>query len=105
MRRLFWLVTGVTVGVLAVRKLQNTAQRWSASNIGRTAADAVRDLSGWAAAFAADVRQGMREQEAVLREAAGLDSGPVSAPREQALSRPSLPTAQPPAPQTHSKQS
>jgi chromosome condensin MukBEF MukE localization factor len=73
MRRLFWLAMGVTIGALLVRKLTQLAKRLTprgmADGLGAglvELADAIRD-------FAADVRAAMREREAELRAATGLD--------------------------------
>ena len=73
MRRLFWLAMGITIGALLVRKLTQLAQkltpRGMATGLGAglvELADAIRD-------FAADVRAAMREREAELRAATGLD--------------------------------
>jgi hypothetical protein len=73
MRRLFWLVMGVTIGALIVRKLSKAAERLTprgmADGIGaglRELADAIRD-------FNEDVRAAMREREAELRAGTGLD--------------------------------
>jgi hypothetical protein len=79
MRRLFWLAMGATIGALVVRKLTQLAQkltpRGMATGLGAglvELADAIRD-------FAADVRAAMREREAELRAATGLDgsTGPT----------------------------
>lgn len=73
MRRLFWLVMGVTIGALVVRKLSRVAEKLTpqgmASGIGQGLADlaeAIRD-------FGEDVRDAMRDREAELRENTGLD--------------------------------
>jgi uncharacterized protein DUF6167 len=73
MKRLFWLALGVTVGVLAMRKLTRMAEkltpRGMATGIGAglsELADALRD-------FTADVRDAMSEREAQLRQSTGLD--------------------------------
>jgi hypothetical protein len=73
MKRLFWLALGVTVGVLAMRKLTRAAEkltpRGMANGIGAglgELADAIRD-------FTADVRDAMSEREAQLRQDTGLD--------------------------------
>ena len=81
MRRLFWLVAGVTLGVLLFRKLQQTAEKFSATNVGNNLGSALAQLAEQAGEFLADVRQSMREQEDRLREGAGLDAEPAEAPR------------------------
>ena len=79
MRRLFWLVAGITLGVLAFRKLQQTAEKFSATNVGTSLGGALAHLAEQAGDFLADVRLSMREQEDRLREGAGLDSEPDTA--------------------------
>ncbi len=79
MRRLFWLVAGITVGVLAFRKLQQTAEKFTATNVGSSLGSALAQLAEQAGEFLADVRASMREQEDRLREGAGLDSEPPAA--------------------------
>lgn len=73
MRRLFWLVMGVTIGALVVRKLSKAAERLTprgmAQGIGaglHELADAIRD-------FSEDVRDAMHEREVQLRADTGLD--------------------------------
>ena len=84
MRRLFWLVAGVTLGVLAFRKLQQTAERFSATNVGNSLGSALAQLAEQAGEFLADVRESMREQEDRLREGAGLDSDAPAVPERRA---------------------
>lgn len=79
MRRLFWLVAGITVGVLAFRKLQQTAEKFTATNVGSSLGAALTQLAEQAGEFLADVRASMHEQEDRLREGAGLDSEPAVA--------------------------
>lgn len=73
-RRLFYIALGATAGVLLVRKLTQTAERLAPQNaipgaLGNLA-DAIRQ-------FGEDVREGMAEREAELREGLGLDSDEV----------------------------
>ena len=82
MRRLFWLVAGVTLGVLLFRKLQQTADRFSATSVGSSLGGALTQLAQQAGEFLADVRASMREQEDRLREGAGLDAEPVVPERQ-----------------------
>jgi hypothetical protein len=79
MRRLFWLVAGITVGVLVFRKLQQTAEKLTATSVGNSLGSALSQLADQAGEFLADVRLSMREQEDRLREGAGLDSEPAAA--------------------------
>lgn len=69
MKRMFWLALGVTVGVLVMRKLSNTAQQLSPRGLSQSLqglAEAVRD-------FADEVREGMSAREGELAEGAGID--------------------------------
>ena len=73
-RRLFYIALGATAGVLLVRKLTQTAERLAPQNalpgaLGNLA-DAIRQ-------FGEDVREGMAEREAELRDGLGLDSDEV----------------------------
>jgi hypothetical protein len=77
-RRLFWLVMGVTIGALVVRKLSRAADRLTPSGMARSASGALSELSEAMRDFAVDVRAAMREREDALRDGAGLD-GPDSA--------------------------
>ena len=69
MKRLFWLVLGAVLGIVAFRKLTSKAAAFSpagiASSIG-SLAESVRD-------FADDIRDAMSQREHELREGTGLD--------------------------------
>ena len=84
MRRLFWVAVGAAAGVYAVRKVQKTLHAytrpaWPSGPGARRRA---------CAAFADEVRAGMAEREAELREALGMDDRP----RRAAHDRPRPPT-------------
>ena len=69
MRRLFWVAVGATAGVYAVRKVQKTMHAYSPSGMVEKA-----EGLGWSVrAFAHEVRAGMAEREAELREALGME--------------------------------
>jgi hypothetical protein len=68
-RRLFWLALGATAGVLVVRKVSRTAQAYTPAGL----AHAVSGLGDSVRHFADQVRQGMVEREAQLRDALGLE--------------------------------
>jgi hypothetical protein len=76
MRRLFWLTVGAGLGAWGLHKAQVKAQRIARSmtpqNIAIRTSDRVR-------LFAEDVRTGMAEREAQLREAIAADLGVDSA--------------------------
>jgi hypothetical protein len=73
MRRIFWLAMGVTIGVLAVRKLSRAAEKVTPAGLARSLTDALNNLADAIGTFAADVRQSMQEREAELRAGTGLD--------------------------------
>lgn len=68
MRRVFWVAVGAAAGVYAVRKVQKTLHAYSASGL----ADRATGIGGAVRAFADDVRDGMAQREAELREALGM---------------------------------
>jgi hypothetical protein len=72
-RRLFWLVMGVTIGALVVRKLARAAESLSPRGLAASAAASLGELADAVREFAADVREGMAEREAELVEGTGLD--------------------------------
>jgi chromosome condensin MukBEF MukE localization factor len=64
-KRIFWLLFGIVLGVYAVTRLKSRAKALSPAGVDKLA-DAVRD-------FGEEVRAGMDQREAELREALGLD--------------------------------
>jgi hypothetical protein len=76
-RRLFWTALGAAAGVLIVRRVSQTAQRFSPEGVaGSLAGSLTGALGGLTEAvrdFAADVREGMAEREHELRAGLGLD--------------------------------
>ena len=70
MRRLFWVAVGAAAGVYAVRKVQQTLRAYSPSGL----ADRAGGVGASITAFAAEVRAGMADREAELREALGMDT-------------------------------
>jgi hypothetical protein len=81
MKRLFWLAMGITIGALVVRKMSQLAQKLTPSGMANGLAGALSELADALREFTADVRTAMREREAELREATGLDgsTGPEPA--------------------------
>jgi hypothetical protein len=69
MRRLFWVAVGAAAGVYAVRKVQKTMHAYSPSGLADRATGAGASLR----AFADEVRDGMAQREAELREALGME--------------------------------
>jgi chromosome condensin MukBEF MukE localization factor len=73
MRRLFWLVMGITIGALIVRKVSRAAARLTPSAMADGLAASMRELAESIREFTTDVRAAMTEREAQLRAATGLD--------------------------------
>ncbi len=72
MKKIFWLGIGITVGVLATRKIAAARGAIGPDGLNRAvgrASDAVHD-------FADALRQNMGEREADLRLALGIDQEP-----------------------------
>ena len=90
MRRLFWLTLGATAGVLVVRKITKTAHAFTPAGL----ADSAGGIGDSIRYFADQVRAGMVEREAELRDALGLDGdGHDLSPEEAAdlIERPASP--------------
>ena len=73
MKRLFWLVMGITIGALIVRKLSAAAARLTPRGVAGGLSQSLGELADSVRSFAADVRSAMSEREAELREGVGLD--------------------------------
>ena len=71
LRRLFWLLIGMAVGVGAsfwvMRFIRETAARYSPERMSADVADAVKGLGADLRAALAEGRDAMREREAELR--------------------------------------
>jgi hypothetical protein len=80
MRKLILLGIGLALGALIFRRLSRAAGTVSPKALAESASAAIAQLSSAAQAFAADVREGMTEHEATLREAAELDGGHLGRP-------------------------
>ena len=90
MRRLFWLTLGATAGVLVVRKITKTAHAFTPAGL----ADSAGGIGDSIRYFADQVRAGMVEREAELRDALGIDAdGHDLSPEEAAdlIERPAGP--------------
>jgi hypothetical protein len=84
-RRLFWLVMGITIGALLVRKLTKLAAALTPSGMAQNLSASLGDLAESIREFAGDVRDAMAERESELREGVGFDgtlgsSGTAGAP-------------------------
>ncbi len=80
MRRLFWIGLGATVGVLAVRKVQQTADSLSPSGVAGSLRSGLADLTSAVREFTDEVQVAMLERETDLRQALGLDDDGVAQP-------------------------
>jgi chromosome condensin MukBEF MukE localization factor len=95
MRRLFWLVMGVTIGVLVVRKLSQAAERLTPGSVLGNLADGLRDLAEAIGDFGADVRAAAAERESELRTGTGLDAPLPSRDGRALPGRPAAPAPRP----------
>ena len=73
MKRVFYVALGATVGVLVVRKLTKTAEKFTPAGISTSLTEALGGLGDAIAGFGAEVRAGMAEREEDLRAQLGLD--------------------------------
>jgi hypothetical protein len=69
MRRLFWLGMGIAAGALAVRAVSRRVQAFTPSGMAGTVRDSASGLLDEVRTFVEDVRIGMAEREAEIREA------------------------------------
>jgi hypothetical protein len=93
-RRLFWLTLGATAGVLVVRKITKTAHAFTPAGL----ADSAGGIGDSIRYFADQVRAGMVEREAELRDALGIDAGGHDLSPEEAadlIERPAGPRRRP----------
>lgn len=70
-KRLIWVGIGVTIGIIAVRKITAAKENFGPEGLNRK----VDSLTGSIAGFADALREGMTEREADLRIALGIDTG------------------------------
>ena len=68
-KQLFWLGAGIAVGVLVVRKVNQTVQAYSPSNLAGSARESAVGLLDTVRDFVADVRDGMTQREAEIEAA------------------------------------
>jgi hypothetical protein len=72
-RRLFYITLGAVAGVLVVRKLTTTAQRFTPAGVQQSMAGALGGLGDAIRDFGEAIREGMAEREDELRVTLGLD--------------------------------
>lgn len=70
MKRIFWLIVGIAVGVYAVTRLKKRAQVLAPESLQESAAK----LAAAIRHFGDQVREGMAERETELRDALGIDT-------------------------------
>ena len=83
MRKLIGIAVGVVLAALValvVRRLSRPGAKLTPKGVAESVSAAVAELSAAAQAFATDVRQGMAEHAATLREAAELAGGHLGRP-------------------------
>ncbi|MFG1911130.1 DUF6167 family protein [Kribbella sp. NPDC048928] len=70
MKRIFWLIIGIAVGVYAVTRLKKKAQVLAPESVQESAAK----LAAAVRHFGDQVREGMAERETELRDALGIEN-------------------------------
>ncbi|WP_405059872.1 DUF6167 family protein [Kribbella sp. NBC_01505] len=70
MKRILWLIIGIAVGVYAVTRLKKRAQVLAPEAVQESAAK----LAAAVRHFGDQVREGMAEREAELKDALGIDA-------------------------------
>jgi hypothetical protein len=68
-KRIFWLIIGIAVGVYAVTRLKKRAQVLAPESLQESAAKVAAAIRH----FGDEVREGMAERETELRDALGID--------------------------------
>jgi len=69
-KRIFWLIIGIAVGVYAVTRLKKKAQLLAPDSVQESAAK----LAAAVRHFGDQVREGMAERETELRDALGIEN-------------------------------
>ncbi len=72
-RRLFYIAMGAAVGILAVRRVTQAAQRLTSAGLQASASGSMAGLTAAISEFTELVREGMAEREDELRVTLGLD--------------------------------
>ncbi|TCC23018.1 DUF6167 family protein [Kribbella speibonae] len=70
MKRIFWLIIGIAIGVYAVTRLKKRAQILAPEGMQESAAK----LAAAVRHFGDQVREGMAERETELRDALGIEN-------------------------------
>ncbi|GAA3285963.1 hypothetical protein ACFFON_03915 [Arthrobacter citreus] len=82
-KRVFWMSIGVTIGVIAVRRLSDAKNTLGPAGLNQAIGTAADALQNFAEAF----RDGMSEREGELRTALGMDTGDTVADTMTAVRR------------------
>jgi hypothetical protein len=90
-KRLFWITVGAGAGIYAQRRVVKLARKLTPQNIAVQAVTNARrgatktggEVTGRVRTFTEEVRAGMAEREAELREAIALDQAPPVDPRNR----------------------
>jgi hypothetical protein len=69
-KRIFWLIIGIAVGVYAVTRLKKRAKVLAPESLQESAAKGAAAIRH----FGDEVREGMAERETELRDALGIDT-------------------------------
>ncbi|OPF79905.1 hypothetical protein VT50_0214300 [Streptomyces antioxidans] len=75
-RRTFWFTTGVAAGVWATTKVNRKLNQLTPESLAARAADRAVLAGRRIRVFALDVRDGMADREAALKDALGLSAPP-----------------------------
>lgn len=65
---MFWFGAGVAAGVVATRKVNETARKATPNGMAEQVGGAMRELAGAVGSFGAEVRAGMSEREEELHD-------------------------------------
>lgn len=79
LKRLIWFFLGVGLAGLVVVKGRELARKATPAGLADTVGTRSKKVHSSVEAFVAEVREGMREREAELREALGRDAEAMSA--------------------------
>ncbi|MBW8091061.1 hypothetical protein IGW14_24440 [Streptomyces hygroscopicus subsp. hygroscopicus] len=81
-RRTFWFTTGVAAGVWATTKVNRKLNQLTPESLAAQAADRAVLAGRRIKVFALDVRDGMADREAALKDALGLTAPPPDGRRQ-----------------------
>ncbi|MFF8816253.1 DUF6167 family protein [Streptomyces pactum] len=95
-RRTFWFSTGVAAGVWATTKVNRKLNQLTPESLAAQAADRAVLAGRRVKLFALDVREGMADREAALRDALGLTAAPGTRDDRELTARPGAHPLEPP---------